>query len=70
MAHSFSTYFCKSDFNTTFFTNNTPMLHALIFTAQALVVFDWAKYLGAEETFPLGLKGAVVYRLRLFNFTK
>ena len=43
MRHALTTHFRLSNFNTTLFADNTAVLHALIFTAQAFVVFGGAK---------------------------
>src|SRR5690606_29852134 len=68
VAHALTTHFGKRDFNTTFFTNNATVLHALVFATQTLVVLNRTKYLGAEQTFTLRLEGTVVNGFRLFNF--
>ncbi|MNJ68319.1 hypothetical protein D3C77_645560 [compost metagenome] len=44
------------------------MLQALVLAAQALVVFDRAKDLGAEQTVTFRLERAVVDGLGLANF--
>jgi hypothetical protein len=36
------------------------MLHALVFSAKALVVLHWTENLGTEETIFFGLKGPIV----------
>ncbi|MPN46363.1 hypothetical protein SDC9_193949 [bioreactor metagenome] len=46
------------------------MLEALVLAAQALIVLDRAKDLGAEQTIALGLEGAVVDRLGLLHLTE
>ena len=49
--------------------HDPAVLHALVLAAVALVVFDWAKDLRAEQTVALGLEGPVVDRLRLLHLT-
>jgi hypothetical protein len=44
------------------------VLQALVLAAQALVVLDRAKDLGAEQAIALRLEGAVVDGFRLFDF--
>lgn len=46
------------------------MLEALVLAAQALVVLDRAKDLGAEKAVTLGLERTVVDGLRLLHFTE
>ena len=45
------------------------MLQALVLTTQALVVFHWTKYFGAEKPITLGLEGTVVNGFRLLDLT-
>ncbi|MPM84860.1 hypothetical protein SDC9_131936 [bioreactor metagenome] len=45
------------------------MLEALVLAAQALVVLDRAKNLGAEQAIALRLEGTVVDGFRLLDFT-
>ncbi len=47
--------------------HDAAVLHALVLAADALVVFDRAKDLRAEQAVPLRLEGAVVDRLRLLH---
>src|SRR5690606_35150181 len=70
MAHALTAHFSQCHFNATFFADNTAMLHALVFTTQALIVFNRAKNFGTEQTFALWLKGAVVNGLWLFDFAE
>ena len=47
--HPFAPHFGLGDFDATLFADHTTMLQALVFTAQAFVIFDWAKNLRTEE---------------------
>ena len=67
VAHSLSTNFCQRNFHTTFLADNTTVLESLVLSAEALVVLDWAKNLGAEKTIALRLERTVVNRLGLLN---
>ena len=55
------------DLDAALLAHDSPVLHALVLAAVALVVFDWAKDLGAEQAVALGLERPVVDRLRLFH---
>ena len=68
MTHTLTTYFGLNHFNRAFFTHNATVLQALVFTAQALVILDRAKDLGAEQAIALRFERTVVDGLRLFNF--
>jgi hypothetical protein len=46
------------------------VLHALILTAIALVILDWTKNLGAEETISLRFEGSIIDRFWLLHFAK
>ena len=48
--------------------DHAAMLEALVLATQTLVVLDGAKDLGTEQAVALGLEGAVVDGLGLFNF--
>ena len=68
--HALATHFGQRDFDAALFTNNATMLEALVFAAQAFVVFNRAKDFGAEQTITLRLERAVVDGFRLFDFAK
>jgi hypothetical protein len=70
VTHAFTTHFGLRDFNTAFFANDTAMLQALVLTAEAFVILDWTKNLGAKETISLWLEGAVIDGFGLFDFAK
>ena len=60
MAHTLATDLLQRYFNTTFFADNAAILHALIFAAQAFVVFDRAKDTRAEQTVAFWFERTVV----------
>ena len=70
VAHTLTTYFLKGNFNTTFLADNAAILHALIFTAEAFVVFDRAKDARTEQAVALWLEGTIVDGFRLFDLAK
>src|SRR5690554_4233847 len=70
MTHALTTHAGQCNFNAALFTNHAAVLQPLVFTTQALVVFDRAKDLGTEKTVTLRLEGTVVNGLRLFYFAK
>jgi hypothetical protein len=51
-------------------THDPAVLHALVLAANALVVFDGAEDLGAEQAVAFGLERSVVDRLRLLDFAE
>ena len=67
MAHAFAAHLLQGHLNAAFFADNATILHALIFAAQTFVIFYRPKDTRAEQAVTLGLKGAVVDRLRLFD---
>src|SRR5580700_10968770 len=69
MAQTFTANLGLNNFHTALFTNHATMLNALIFTAQALIVLNWAKNFGTKQTIAFRLKGPVVNSLRLLHFT-
>jgi hypothetical protein len=66
MAHALTTHLGQGHFHTTFLADYTAMLEALVLTAQTLVVFNWAKDLGAEQTVTLRFECSVVNRSLAF----
>ena len=69
MRHTLTANRCLGYLDTALLADDTAMFHALVFTAQALIVLDRAKDLGAEQPVPLRLEGAVVDGLGLFDLT-
>ena len=58
------------DFNAALLADDAAMLEALVLAAQALVVLDRAKDLGAEQAIAFRLERPVVDRLRLLDLTE
>ncbi len=69
VAHALATDLLQRDFHTAFLAGHTAILHALIFTAQALIVLDRTKDTGTEKAITLGLECPVVDGFRLFDLT-
>ena len=55
----------QGDFDAALVADDSAMLHALVFAAEAFPVSDRAKDAGAEESVALRLEGTVVDGLRL-----
>lgn len=68
--HALTTNLGQGDFNAALLADHTTVFQALVLTAQALVVLDWAKDLGAEQAVTLRFERTVVDGFRLFNFTE
>jgi len=68
MPHAVATNFGQRYFDTTLFTDDATVLQAFVLAAQALVILDRAKYLGAEQAIALRLESTVVDGFRLFDF--
>ena len=68
--HALTTNLRQSDFHTALLADHATMLEALVLSAQALVIFDRAKDLGAEQAITLGLERTVVDGLWLLDLTK
>ena len=68
VAHALAPHFGGDDFNAALFADNAAVLHALVFAAVALVVFDRPEDLGAEQAVALGFESPVVDGFRLFHF--
>ena len=60
VAETLTTNLARNDLDTTFFTDDATVFHALVFAAVTLVVFGWTKDFGAEETVTLRLECPVV----------
>src|SRR3981081_3407071 len=67
VAHALAPHAAERDFDRALLADDALVLHALVFAAQALVVLDRAEDARAEQPVTLGLEGAVVDRLRLFD---
>ena len=70
MPHSLSSHARECYFYTTAITNHTLIFDALIFTTAAFPVLDGAEDALAKEPPLLGLEGAVVDGLGLFNLAE
>ena len=70
MTHALAAHLGLGDLDTALFADDAAVLQPLVLAAQALVVFDGAKNLGAEQTVTLGLEGPVVDGLGFFDFAK
>ena len=70
MAHALTTHFSQCHFNAALLANHTAIFEALVLTAQAFVIFDWAKNLGTEKTIALRLESTIVNCFWFTNFTK
>ena len=69
VAHPLSANLGKRDFHATFFANNAAILHALVLTAQALIVLDRPENTSTEKTITLWFKSPVIDGLRLFDLS-
>ena len=69
MAHTITPDTGDGHLNAATVTDHALILDTLVFTASALVVADRAEYTLAEKTTRLWLKGPVVDRFRILNFT-
>ncbi len=70
VGHTLTAHLGQRNFNAALLTDNAAMLEALVLTAQALIVLDRAKDLGAEQAVALGLERTIVDGLWLLDFTK
>src|SRR5215475_5131071 len=69
MAHALAPHPRQRHFHRAFFADDALVLHPLVLAAQAFVVLDRPENARAEQTVALGLEGAVVDSLRLFDLT-
>ena len=68
VAEALAANFAERDFNAALIADDSAMLHALVFAAEAFPVGDGAKNFGAEKAVTFGLEGAVVDGLWLGDF--
>ena len=68
VAHALAAHLGLRHFHAALLADHPAMLEALVLATQTLVVLDGAKDLGTEQAVALGLEGAVVDGLGLFNF--
>ena len=69
VTHAFAAHLGKGYFNATFVTDDPPVLHPLVFTAQTFPIRDRSKDASTEQTIPLGLECPIVDGLRLRHLT-
>ncbi len=70
VAHALPAHFGLGHFNAALLADHAAMLEALVFAAQAFVVLDGTKNLGAKQAVTLGLEGAVVDGFGLFDLAE
>ena len=68
MAHALAANFGQRDFHTAFFADHAAMLQALVFAAQAFVVFDRPENFRAKQAIAFRFESAVVDGFRLLDF--
>ena len=68
VAHALTTNLGKRDFHAALLTDHSAVLEALVFAAQALIVFGRTKDLGAEQAIAFRLESTVVNGFRFFDF--
>ena len=66
---SFTANLALNNLNSTFVTNDTSVLHSLVFSAIAFPVFNGPKDLGTKKSVPLWLERTVIDRFRFFHFS-
>jgi hypothetical protein len=69
MAETLAANARKGDFDTALIANDAAVLHAFVLAAQTLPICDGTKDASAEQTVALRFERAVVYGLRLGDFT-
>ena len=67
MAHALAPHARQRHFDRALLADDALVLHALVLAAQALVVLDRPEDARAEQPVALGLEGAVIDGLRLFD---
>src|SRR5215469_10130565 len=68
MAEALAPHFAERNFDTALVADDSAMLHAFVFPAQALPVRDGTEYLRAEQAVTFRLEGAVIDGFRLGDF--
>ncbi len=68
VAEAFAAYFAQRDFHAALVADDSAVLHALVFAAEAFPVGDGAKNFGAEQAVAFRFEGTVVDGLRLGHF--
>src|SRR5918997_5892957 len=67
MAHAVAPHAREGDLDAALLADDPLVFHALVLAAQALVILDRPEDARAEQAVALGLEGAVVDGLRLFD---
>src|ERR1700722_3664399 len=67
VAHPLAPHLGQRDLDAALLADDAAELHPLVLAAQALIVFDRAKYARAEQSVALRLERAVVDRLGLLD---
>src|SRR5690625_6519574 len=70
MAHALAAHLGQRNLGAALFTLYAAVLHALVLSAQALVVLHGPKDGGTEKTFTLGPESPVVDGFRLLDFAE
>ena len=70
VSKAFPADFARDNLDSTFFTDNPPVLHALVFTAVTFVILGRTKDLGTEKPVTFRLESPVIYGFRLFHLTE
>src|SRR4051794_6094866 len=70
MAHTLAAHLGQGDLDAALLADDAAVLHALVLTAQALVVLDWTEDPGAEQAVPLRFESTVVDGLRLLDLAE
>ena len=70
VAHALAAHLGLRDFHAALLADHTAVLQALVLAAQAFVVLDGTKNLGAEQAVTLGLERTVVDGLGLLHFAE
>src|SRR5690606_26100645 len=68
VAHALAAHFGQGDFDAALFADDAAMLQALVFAAQAFVILDRAKNLGAKQAVAFRLERTIVDGFRLLDF--
>ena len=70
MAHAVAPHAREGDLDAALLADDALVFHALVLAAQALVILDRTEDARAEQAVALGLEGAVVDRLGLFDLAE
>jgi len=70
MTKTLTAHLTRDDLDTTLFTDDATVLHALVFAAIALIILGRAKNLGTEKTITFRLESPIVDRFGLLNLAE